>query len=150
LLRCQTEGVLVGQHARDRADEGDLEAVENPGDAKADDNKPVPTTPGQPIESARNHRLDDVPGRAHPSTPGVAGRDGRGLLCPPHTAPLARFVDHGARRMGESGTRETALAARIYPSFLADVPHGHCPAIAIEPEQHGPGNWAAPAGVFTS
>jgi hypothetical protein len=50
-------------------DKRDLEAVKDPGDPKADDNQPVPATPGKPVEAARDHRLDDLarPSRVRPS-----------------------------------------------------------------------------------
>jgi hypothetical protein len=59
-MRRQVKRVLLGQCAGDRADQGDLEAVEDPGDPEAEDDEPVPAAPRQPVEPAGNHRLDGL------------------------------------------------------------------------------------------
>ena len=48
----------LGQPRRDAADDGDLEAVEDPHGAEPDHDQPVETGPWQPVESRRDLRLD--------------------------------------------------------------------------------------------
>src|SRR5581483_7827102 len=60
----QRERLLLGERGGVNADERDLEAVENPGDAQRDHNQPVPAAPGQPVEPLRDVRGDGLPGPA--------------------------------------------------------------------------------------
>jgi hypothetical protein len=138
----QTKRVLVGKHARDRADESDLEPVQNPGDAEPRDHEPVPTAPGQPVEAARDHRLDDVSGRAHPAAPGVAVRHGPRLPCFHPSRLLAGFVEYPARRVDGSPTRPDLPVAHRRPR---DSPRRGRPSRAWT----APAIRAAPAKTFT-
>ena len=57
-LRQLDARALLGQAARDRADDRDLEAVEDPHRAEADDDEPVPPGPRQPVHAGRDVGLD--------------------------------------------------------------------------------------------
>jgi hypothetical protein len=48
------------QPARDAADDGDLEAIEDPYGAEADDDDPVPSRPRQAIEARRDLGPDSL------------------------------------------------------------------------------------------
>src|SRR5215213_673221 len=48
-LRQLDAGAVLGEATRDRADDGDLEAVEDPHRAQADDDEPMPPGPWQPV-----------------------------------------------------------------------------------------------------
>jgi hypothetical protein len=51
-------GAVLGEAARDRADDRDLEAVEDPHRAETDDDQPVPPGPWEPVHAGRDVRLD--------------------------------------------------------------------------------------------
>jgi hypothetical protein len=57
-LRQPDARAVLGEAAGDRADDRDLEAVEDPHRAQADDDQPVPPGPRQPVHPGRDVRLD--------------------------------------------------------------------------------------------
>jgi hypothetical protein len=59
---AERERLLVLQAARDGADDGDLDAVEDPHGAQAEDDEPVPAAPRQPVHAARDARRDGLAG----------------------------------------------------------------------------------------
>ena len=58
VARGQPERARLLQHRAERADDGDLEPVEDPGDAERDDDEPVPARPRQAVEPRRDVGLD--------------------------------------------------------------------------------------------
>jgi hypothetical protein len=59
---AEPQRLLVLQAARDGADDRDLDAVENPHGAQAEDDEPVPAAPRQPVHAARDARRDGLAG----------------------------------------------------------------------------------------
>ena len=59
---AEPERLLVLQAAGDRADDRDLEAVEDPDGAQPDDDQPVPAAPRQPVHAGRDARRDGLAG----------------------------------------------------------------------------------------
>src|SRR5262249_46925773 len=57
------------QSRPDRADNGDLEPIEDPSDAKPDDDEKVKTAPGQSIEAEWDICLHDTERGSCPTTP---------------------------------------------------------------------------------
>src|SRR5690606_12047861 len=57
---AEAQRVGIAEHARDRADERDLEPVEEPRDAERDDDAPVPATPRQTVEPRGEVSLDEA------------------------------------------------------------------------------------------
>ena len=78
------------------ADDRDLEAVEDPDRAEADDHEPVKARPGQPVQPRRDRGLDDggvgVVGHG-PVLPPVRAQQTRRFRCLRRNAP--RVVDGG-------------------------------------------------------
>jgi hypothetical protein len=68
LVLADPERVLLGQPGRDRADDRDLEPVEDPHRSEPEHDEPVPAAPGQPVHARGDARLDglwhgaDLPG----------------------------------------------------------------------------------------
>src|SRR5690606_34349944 len=78
----------LGQAGGDVADDGDLEAVEDPHRAEADDDRPVPAGPGQAVQAGGNARGDGASG------PGPRGGHG----------PPPRLLDDSSTRPHPAGS----------------------------------------------
>src|SRR5207245_3866645 len=60
LRRRQAERLRALQLRRHRADDRDLEAVQDPYRTERDDDQPVPPRPGQPVDPGRDVGFDNV------------------------------------------------------------------------------------------
>src|SRR5690606_5184542 len=78
----------LGQAGGDVADDGDLEAVEDPHRAEVDDDRPVPAGPGQAVQAGGNARGDGASG------PGPRGGHG----------PPPRLLDDSSTRPHPAGS----------------------------------------------
>jgi len=99
------------ERARDRAGEGHLEAVEDPGDAERDDDQRVKAGPRQPVEPRRDVGLDDL----------------TGLIGMMHAADNARAADSLPRpaptpvQATETCSRSRRAAPRERPSVCSTM-----------------------------
>jgi hypothetical protein len=98
-LRDGQAAALLGQSTGDRADDRDLEPVEDPHGAEADHHQPVPSRPRQPVEPGRDVCLDRS--GLHPARGGLPFRPR------PHRATRKRAGGSPRRRL-ETGSSAAA------------------------------------------
>ena len=94
----------------DRARDGDLETVEDPGDTERDDQPGVEARPGQSVDPRGDRASDDAPASR-------AVRGGRGHAAPPSVAALVAHVKGGvhALAVNQRDVFKPAESWNVYP-----------------------------------